>query len=57
MGSMTDTFLRVDTDEDCDFIAALFGVMAATPQHTYMLLTKRPQNAAKWFAWLVEKTS
>jgi len=52
VGSMTDTFLRVDTDEDCEFIAALFGVMAATPHHTYMLLTKRPENAAKWFAWL-----
>jgi len=52
VGSMTDTFLLVDTEEDCEFIAALFGVMAATPQHTYMLLTKRPENAAKWFAWL-----
>jgi protein gp37 len=32
------------------YIAAMFGVMAATPQHTYMLLTKRPENEAKWFA-------
>jgi protein gp37 len=52
VGSMTDTFLRVDTEEDMRWIAALFGVMAATPQHTYMLLTKRPENAAKWFAWV-----
>lgn len=34
------------------FLAAMFGVMAATPQHTYQLLTKRPEQARKWFEWL-----
>lgn len=52
VGSMTDLFYKVDTDEDCEFIAAIFGIMVACPQHTFMLLTKRPENAAKWFAWL-----
>lgn len=52
VGSMTDLFIKVDTDEDCEFIAAIFGVMIACPQHTFMLLTKRPENAARWFAWL-----
>jgi protein gp37 len=52
VGSMTDTFFDVSTDEACRWIAALFGVMAATQRHTYMLLTKRPENAAIFFAWL-----
>lgn len=52
VGSMTDVFFDVSTDEACRWIAALFGVMAATQQHTYMLLTKRPELAAIWFAWL-----
>jgi protein gp37 len=29
------------------FIADVFGVMAATPQHTYQVLTKRPERA-RW---------
>jgi protein gp37 len=28
-----------------DFIARVFEVMAATPQHTYQILTKRPKRA------------
>lgn len=52
VGSMTDLFYDVSTDEACRWIAAIFGIMAATPRHTYMLLTKRPENAAKWFAWI-----
>ena len=31
------------------FIAAVFGMMAWADQHTYFILTKRPQNAMKWF--------
>jgi protein gp37 len=33
------------------FIAAVFGVMAACPQHTFQVLTKRPDEAATWFEW------
>lgn len=34
-----------------EFIAAVFGVMAATPRHTYQVLTKRPDRAREFFAW------
>ena len=34
------------------FIAAVFGVMAASPQHTFQILTKRPEQARRWFEWL-----
>jgi protein gp37 len=34
-----------------EFIAAVFGVMAACPQHTFMVLTKRPERAVEFFAW------
>lgn len=30
------------------FIASVFGVMAACPQHTFMVLTKRPLRAKQW---------
>lgn len=33
-------------------IAAVFGVMAATPHITYQILTKRPERMARFFAWL-----
>lgn len=42
--SMTDLFGEWVTDEQ---IAEIFAVMAATPQHTYMVLTKRPSRMAK----------
>ena len=35
-----------------EFVAAVFGVMGATPHHTYQVLTKRPERAAEFFAWL-----
>ncbi len=50
--SMSDLFFDVDSDDACRWIAAIFGVMAACPQHTFMVLTKRPENAERWFAWL-----
>ena len=49
--SMGDLFDHAITD---DQIAAVFGVMAACPQHTFQLLTKRPERMAKWFEWLKE---
>lgn len=35
-----------------EYVAAVFGVMAATPRHTYQVLTKRPERMREWFAWL-----
>lgn len=55
VGSMTDLFFDVSTEDACRWIAAIFGIMAACPQHTFMLLTKRPDLAARWFAWLDEQ--
>jgi protein gp37 len=34
------------------FVAAVFGVMAACPQHTFLVLTKRPERALEFFEWL-----
>jgi len=47
--SMSDLFYDGFTDEQ---IAAVFGVMAACPQHDFLVLTKRPERAEKWFAWV-----
>ncbi|HEX6359508.1 phage Gp37/Gp68 family protein [Actinophytocola sp.] len=41
VNSMSDLFHKNITDR---FIAAVFAVMAATPHHTYQLLTKRPRR-------------
>jgi protein gp37 len=43
---MGDLFHEGVTDE---FIADVFGVMAACPQHTFMVLTKQALRALKWF--------
>jgi len=44
VNSMSDLFhARVESS----FIREVFDVMAATPRHTYQLLTKRPKRAAK----------
>ncbi|MEU1133545.1 phage Gp37/Gp68 family protein [Streptomyces sp. NPDC005900] len=44
VNSMSDLFhARVPRD----FLARVFAVMAATPQHTYQILTKRPERAAR----------
>ena len=32
-----------------EWIAAAFAVMMATPHHTYQVLTKHPDRAARWF--------
>ncbi len=34
-----------------EFIAAVFGVMAAADQHTFQILTKRPERMRDFFAW------
>jgi protein gp37 len=44
VNSMSDLFhARVPRN----FLARVFAVMAATPQHTYQILTKRPDRAAR----------
>jgi len=35
-----------------EFIAAVFGVMAASYSHTFLLLTKRLRRALEWFEWV-----
>ena len=43
VSSMSDTF---HADVDQKWIEAIFGVAALCPQHTFMLLTKRPKTMA-----------
>jgi protein gp37 len=49
---MGDLFYEGVSD---DTIAAVFGVMAACPQHTFQVLTKRPARAREWFRWVEEQ--
>jgi protein gp37 len=49
VNSMSDLFGEGVSDE---FIAAVFGVMAATPQHTYQVLTKRAGRMCEWNEWI-----
>lgn len=51
VNSMSDLFHK---DVPFEFIAAVFGVMAVTPRHTYQILTKRPERMVEFFAWLEE---
>lgn len=49
VNSMSDLFHDGFTNEQ---IAAVFGVMAACPQHTFQVLTKRAKQRLKmWFEW------
>jgi len=48
VNSMSDLFHESLSNED---IAAVFMVMAACPQHTFQVLTKRPKRAMEWFRW------
>lgn len=48
VGSMTDLFHR---DVPDSFIEDVFGVMARCPQHTFQVLTKRPQRMAEFMSW------
>lgn len=50
--SMSDLFYEGFSNEQ---IAAVFGVMAAAPQHTFQVLTKRAKRMRKWFAWLDDR--
>lgn len=48
VNSVSDLFHDGLTNEQ---IAAVFGVMAAAPQHTFQVLTKRPARMLEWFQW------
>lgn len=52
VNDMGDLFFEGHPFED---IAAVFGVMAASPQHTFQVLTKRPERAAEFFAWVAAR--
>lgn len=49
VNSMSDLFHPGITNEQR---AAVYGVMAACPQHTFQVLTKRPEEAVKWYEWV-----
>lgn len=48
VNSMSDLFHERLAFEE---IAAVFGVMAGAPQHTFQVLTKRPARAREFFGW------
>ena len=52
VNSMSDLF-----HEDVNFeqIAAVFGVMAATPRHTFQVLTKRPARMLEFFRFVRDR--
>jgi protein gp37 len=52
VNSMSDLFADFVPFE---YIGAVFGVMAATPRHTYQILTKRAERLAEWSAWAVKQ--
>jgi len=47
--SMSDLFHHDVTNEQ---IAAVFGVMAVCFEHTFQVLTKRPDRMVEWFQWI-----
>jgi protein gp37 len=49
VNSMSDLF---HPTVDFKYIAAVFGVMWACPQHIFQVLTKHPERAAAFFRWL-----
>jgi len=49
VNSMSDLFYEEFSNEQ---IAAVFGVMAACPQHVFQILTKRARRMREWFAWV-----
>jgi protein gp37 len=57
VNSLCDVFHEslVGCEEGREFIAAMFGVMNACPQHTFQLLTKR--DPRPWFDWLLHEAA
>jgi protein gp37 len=52
VNSMSDLFHESLSNEE---IAAVFGVMAASPKHTFLALTKRAKRMREWFEWSSSK--
>jgi protein gp37 len=52
VNAMSDLFHDDLTNEE---IAAIFGVMASAPQHTFQVLTKRPVRMLDWFRWVADQ--
>src|SRR5262245_51245821 len=52
VNSMSDLFHEHATEA---FIGRVFGTMLDTPQHTYQVLTKRPNKAAAWLRAICER--
>lgn len=53
VNSMSDLFHK---DVPFEFVSKVFAVMAATPQHTYQILTKRPERMAAFFNEVARKS-
>lgn len=51
VNSMSDMFHETIPFE---YVAAGFGIMAASPQHQFQVLTKRPRRMLEFFDWLEE---
>lgn len=49
VNSMSDLFHEALSDEE---IAAVVGVMAACPQHSFQVLTKRAERMLEWYEWV-----
>lgn len=49
VNSMSDLFHE---DVPFEFTAAVFGVMAASPDHTFQILTKRPARMLEFMRWM-----
>lgn len=49
VNSLSDLFHK---DVRYEFMAAVFGVMAACPRHTFQVLTKRPDEMRGFFEWV-----
>lgn len=52
VNSMSDLFHKSLKNED---IAAVFGIMAAAPEHTFQVLTKRARRMREWFEWITRQ--
>jgi protein gp37 len=52
--SMSDLFHEAFSDSD---IAAVFSIMDHCPQHTFMVLTKRPERMKRWFDSMAEHST
>lgn len=54
VNSMSDLFHEALPFE---YVAAVFGIMAAAPWHTFQVLTKRPKRMREFFEWIDDARS